>query len=100
MTIVATVVAEDEKENAGFLGKGFSKQTACPSRRVLSNRKNLPPVKSVHMSKELSAVPAGRQAPQTPSLQTTEVSGCLAARHWMTVIFSALCSLLACCVCC
>ncbi len=100
MTIVATVVAEDEKENAGFLGKGFSKQIGCPSRRVLSNRKNLTPAKTVHMSKGMSAVPAGRQAPQTPSLQTTEVSGCLAARHWMTVIFSALCSLLACCVCC
>lgn len=100
MTIVATVVAEDEKENAGFLGQGFSKQIGCPSRRVLSNRRNLPPAKTVRMSKEMSAVPVGRQAPQTPSLRTTEVSGCLDARHLMTVVFSALSLLLACCVCC
>ena len=93
MTIVATVVAEDEKENAGSWGKSFSKQIVCPSRRVLSNRKNLPPAKTVHMSKEMSAVPAGRQAPQTPSLRTTDVSGCLISRLKMTMVLSA-------CVCC
>lgn len=100
MTTVATVVAEDEKENAGFLGKGFSKQIGGPSRFVLSNRENLPPAKTVHMSNEMSAVPAYQQAPQTPSLRTSEVSGCLFARHLMTLIFSAVCLLLACCVCC
>ncbi len=100
MTIVATVVAEDEKENAGFLGEGLSKQIGCPSRRVLSSRKNLPPAKTVHMSKGMSAVPAYQQAPQTPSLRTIEVSSCLDSRHKMTVVISALSSLLACCVCC
>lgn len=89
MTVVATVVAEDEKENAGFLGKGFSKHRDCPSRSVLSNRKNLPPAKTVHMSKEMSAVPAGRQALQTPSLRATDVSGCLNSRLKMTIVFSA-----------
>ncbi|KAA6419896.1 MAG: Serine threonine kinase [Trebouxia sp. A1-2] len=73
MTTVATVVAEDEKENAGFLGKGFSKQIGGPSRFVLSNRENLPPAKTVHMSNEMSAVPAYQQAPQTPSLRTSEM---------------------------
>ena len=68
MTGLATVVAVQDKENVGYSGKAFSKQTGYSPRRVLSNRSNFTPCGRACASK---AMPAATR--HTPQVATSEV---------------------------
>lgn len=71
MTNLATVVAVQDKENVGYSGTTVFKQTGCTPRRVLSNRSNLTPYSSAHVSKATSS--ANKHIPQMSTSEVLQV---------------------------
>ncbi len=75
MTTPATFVAENDKENAGQIGKTLSKKAESIHRRVLSNRGTFTPARNAQVSKAMSTVP-GEHVAQTSVAGTNQVGLC------------------------
>lgn len=67
MTSLATLVAEQDKENVGFSGKAASRKAVDTPRQALSTRSNSVSGRIALLSKTMSATSASQRLAQAPA---------------------------------